>query len=85
MILQVFSVFDSKTQAFLSPFQLQTLPEALRAIGDCCNNPEHAFGKHPEDYTLFQLGSWNDATGLYELHATPMSRALGVELVHPQE
>jgi len=60
----IFCVHDAKASAHLPPFFLPTAGMAVRAISDCVNDPSHAFGQHPEDYTLFQLGSFDDQTGM---------------------
>ncbi len=85
MIQKCFSVFDSKTQAYLPPFFLQTAPQALRAIGDCANNTTHEFGRHPEDYTLFELGLWDDQNSNFDLHTTPIPLAKCIEMITQQE
>lgn len=61
----MFSVYDEKSEAFLLPFFLQTKGQAIRAITDCVNDTNHTFYKHPSDYTLFELGSFDDSTGLF--------------------
>ena len=64
MVQHVFSVYDEKAEAFYPPFFLQTVGMALREIMDCVNDPKHKFGAHPADYTLFQLGVFDDSTGV---------------------
>lgn len=59
----VFSVFDVKAGAFLNPFIMPNLATAIRALTDCVTDDNHNFGKHPSDYTLFQLGTFNRETG----------------------
>ena len=73
MILKVFSIFDSKTNAFFPPICMKTVGEVERALTGHCNDPEHNFCKYAEDYTLFELGSWNDENGKYSLLPTPVS------------
>ena len=63
MLLKMFSVFDAKADAFLPPFFLHNNGLALRTFGDACNMKDHQFGKHPEDYTLFELGAFEDGSG----------------------
>ena len=81
MKLFAYTVFDSKSSAFKPPFYLSTDGEALRAFGDACNMPENPLGQHPEDYTLFKLGEYDDKTALFEPEKTPKSMGLGVEFV----
>jgi len=66
MKLKMFSVFDSKAKAYLPPFLLPETVMAVRAFGDCVMDSGHAFGKHPEDYTLFQVGSFDQNSGMVE-------------------
>jgi len=63
---KAYSIFDEKAKAFLPPFFLHNEAVAVRAFADCVNNPEHQFGKHPTDYTLFCLGGFDDTTGSFE-------------------
>lgn len=80
MILQVFTVHDQKAGAYLPPFYFTTKGQALRAFGDSVNDPQHSFAIHPEDYTLFDLGTYDDATATFNSNVTPIS--LGTALEH---
>lgn len=80
MKLKIFSVFDSKVMAFNTPFFQRSTGEALRAWSDAVNGQE-GFAKHPEDYTLFELGEFDDTDAKFELYSTPRSLGLAVEFV----
>lgn len=60
----LFTVYDSKTDAYLPLFPSKTVSSAMRSFGEAVNNPETPFNKHPADYTLFQTGSFNEDTGI---------------------
>lgn len=76
MIFKVFAIFDSKVEAYLQPFLLKSKGEAIRAITALCDDPQHNFSKYASDFTLFDLGTWDDATAKFDLLITPYS--LGV-------
>ena len=82
---KLFSVYDSAAEAYLPPFILPNVQMAQRIFGDCINSPEHQFSKHPEDYTLFELGIFDDETGKHELQRTPKSLGLGLEYVRQDD
>ena len=65
---QVFSIYDSKAQAYFPPFYLHNSQMAIRQFGDMVNDPESRVSKHPEDYTLFHLAEWDDQDSK---HKTP--------------
>jgi len=77
---QIFTIFDSKAHAYLVPFFLPENDMATRTFADCCNDLTHQFGKHPEDYTLFNIGSWNDDKAKF-LTSNPLSLGNGVEFL----
>ena len=80
----VFAVYDTKANAYLTPFFLPTVGMAVRVFSDCVNSDSHQFGAHPEDYTLFQLGIWDDATCQFEKLETKKAIHNGVELVNDE-
>jgi len=76
---QLFSVYDTKAEVYTPPFFVPTLGIATRAFSDCVNSADHQFGKHPQDYTLFKLGTFDDNTAHLELLPAPQSIGNGLE------
>lgn len=81
MIHNVYAIFDGAAQAFLPPFCLRNDNQAIRAFSDCTNSPNHQFNEHPEDYTLFLMGTFCDATGMFT-NRDPGPHSLGGGLLH---
>lgn len=79
MKTRVFSVYDSAAKCYSHPFYVPREEQALRAFTDATNSPNHEFGKHPADYTLFLLGEFDDADGTYTPHH-PAAKALATGL-----
>lgn len=80
MKIKMFSVFDSAIGAYMTPFFSQSQGAAIRSLGDAANDPSHPFHKHSLDFTLFELGEFDDNSG--EFVATPPIRIIAcVELV----
>ena len=73
---KIFTVYDEKAEAYLPPFFLNTNGEAIRAITDCVNDLNHQFGKHPSDYTLFSLGTYDPQSGTFENEKAPLGNLL---------
>lgn len=71
MILQMFAIFDSATEAYASPFFQQARGQAIRTFEDLANDPNTMICKHPADYTLFHTGTYDDQKGIVtsERHA----------------
>lgn len=84
MLLKIYTVYDSKTESYLKPFFLLSPGEALRGFIDIANDKNTAIGLHPEDYTLFELGEWEDSHATFEMHSTPISLGVALEFLKTQ-
>jgi len=78
---KMFCIFDSAAKAYLIPFFLPESGMALRVFGDCINSSDHQFGKHPADYTLFELGSFDDSVCVVSCSPSALKVVNGLELV----
>ena len=86
-MLLAFAVFDSKASAFNAPMFLATKGLALRAFSDACAVADSPLVKHSEDYSLFEIGSYDPNSGKLKSLAQPkhmVNASAVVELVRPQ-
>ena len=81
MLQSIFTVYDEKAKAHLQPFFMARQEQAIRSFTDCINSPEHTFSRHPEDYTLFIHGSWDDENAAFTLQSHPKPLGNGVEYI----
>lgn len=65
MIQYIVVVKDTALGAYLTPFFSPGLGVAVRQFGDEVANPESPLNKHPEDYILFECGSFDTDTGQF--------------------
>ena len=66
MRLNVYTIFDTASGAYMRPFFAMSDGEALRGFKDISLDADHAIGKHPEDYSLWRIGTFNDNTAKIE-------------------
>lgn len=83
MIHKVFTVWDSKVEAYLTPVCSRTKGEFLRGFAETCNNPKSTIGAYPADYHAFELGEFDDAQGTFNLHKAPLNLGCALEFVRP--
>ena len=81
MIQYVYSIYDSKAEAYLRPFFVPTKGLALRSVGDEVNNPSSNLHKYAQDYTLFEIGEYDDSTGIITMHKTHINLGMLHELI----
>lgn len=69
--LKVFSVKDTKGGMFLSPMLARSHGEAERMFKQATTDEKSLICRYPEDYDLYYLGEFDDATGKYDLKPAP--------------
>lgn len=64
---------DIKVEAFNTPFCTPSVGMAIRGFTDAVNNSnkDSDVSKHPKDFDLFQLGTYNDEDGQIEQFQQP--------------
>lgn len=62
MRYEIFSVYDNAVGVFGRPMFMRSQGEAVRVFTDEVNRAadDNMLNKHPNDYTLYSVGEWND-------------------------
>lgn len=75
----LYAVRDAKTEAYFPPFVAVTHGEAYRQFQMLATNPETLLSKFPADYALFQLGTFDDQSGVIGALPQPLQLATALE------
>ena len=64
-MLRLVCMFDKKAETFTAPIATPGIGQLARAIGESVNASEKSetFAKHPGDFQLFEVGSFDETTG----------------------
>lgn len=65
MIKVVCSVFDSKAAIFSNPFYSVNVAVASRDFAQGCKDPASALSANPEDFSLYQVATFDDDSGMF--------------------
>lgn len=79
----VVCVKDTAIDSFLMPFCVPAPGAAVRSFTDEVNRNDagNAMFKHPDDYFLYELGSFDSATGAFVSLPTPRLLVRGSDVV----
>lgn len=80
-MLKIYTVYDSKAECYLQPFYCKSKGDALRSFAEIANDKQAQIGKYPEDFTLFELGSWDESTCLFSIHKGSIALGCAIEFV----
>lgn len=80
---KIFAVYDSKAGAYLPPWTSNNAATASRRFEASLENRESDFARFPADYTLFQIGSWDEEFGVITMDGAPTN--LGTALSYTKE
>lgn len=76
MKMKFYAIFDSATGAYMRPFLMQSDGQAMRMFLDETKKDDSPIAAHPEDYSLFRVGSWDDQDASIEAQSpTCLARA----------
>ena len=76
--MKIFTVYDCKANAYLQPFFCRTRGEAIRAFSDCVNDINHNFSRHADEFTLFELGEYDEQSANIS-SSSPVSLGVAIE------
>jgi hypothetical protein len=63
MMRGLYAVYDRCSRVYDGPIPQANDDTAIRAFTQMCNNPQSTVAQSPEDFTLFKVGEFDDATG----------------------
>ena len=72
-MINVYSVFDEKVKAFGPIFEGKTDGAVIRSCTDTANDATLQFGKHPGDFVLYRIATFDDEKGQF-VNITPPER-----------
>ncbi len=75
------SIYDEKSECFGQPFFVPAIGIATRHFTDAVHNPESMMAKYPEDFTLYQIGFWNNHDSKFENLEIPKFIAKGTDYI----
>jgi len=82
MILNICTVKDRAADAYGRPMFVPSTGVAIRSFSDEINrnNADNQLYNHPDDFDLYELGSFDDNTGLFSLYEQPKLLSLGKQV-----
>lgn len=78
MILKIFAVFDSKAASYLLPFYASNLPVGQRHFARGVADRSMDIGQFPEDFSLWELGTFDTNTAVIVPLPQPINHGLGI-------
>jgi len=82
MLLVVCSIKDRAADAYGRPFYVPAVGVAIRSFQDEINRSaaDNQMNQHPDDFDLFEFGTFDDNSGLFDLHDVPKLLSLGKQV-----
>jgi len=65
MKIRIYSIYDKAAQYYNRPFYAHNDAVALRSFRALRLDYESEIHRHPEDFSLFYLGTFDDSSGLF--------------------
>jgi hypothetical protein len=72
MTLKMFCLYDLKTGIYGTPFFMSHTAQAIRAVQDLAKDFSTIVARHPADYMLYCLGTYDDQVGGFYPEQEPL-------------
>ncbi len=79
-MLKLYTFFDHAVEIYMRPFIARAHGEAIREFSNLVNHAEHPIAAHPDHYTLFFIGEFDEQRGKV-VPSVPHSLGNGVEFL----
>ncbi|AXQ65756.1 MAG: nonstructural protein [Microviridae sp.] len=77
--MEVFAVFDSKSDSFCLPFFEKSKSLGIRAfMGSVCDS-DSKLNVFPDDFSLFHLSGFDEVTGVFSSFDSPVLLMSGID------
>lgn len=85
--LIVLAVLDSAVSSFNRPFFVPARGAGIRAFTDEVSrkSPDNAMANHPSDFALYDLGTWDEESGIFESKPVPERIAQAIDFCRNEE
>jgi hypothetical protein len=84
MITKIYAVHDIKADAFGTPIFQANDEICIRSLSAVVCDTETTIGKNPEDFNLYNLGAYNNETGLISTLERPELICSAVSLIQKE-
>jgi len=80
MKTKIYTVYDSKAEAYLQPFYYASQGNAIRAFMEAAKDEKSNISKYKEDFCLFEIGEYDDSNASIKMHEVKQNLGLASEL-----
>lgn len=70
MITVMYAIYDEKSKIYNKPFSMINEAVAIRAVKDLTLDKNTEVGRHPYDFSLWELGTYDDETAHFVPYET---------------
>lgn len=83
MQINIYTVYDAKARAFMTPFFMSNDAMAERAFYDMMTDERQAWHKHKEDYALYLVGNYDDQNA--QIESDVIQLMTGASIIQPEK
>ncbi len=85
MVLKMFTIYDRKSAIHQPPAYCHSVGHAMRVFMTVFRDPKSVFFQFPEDFQIFEVGSFDDRCAKLTPIGAPRLVCAGTELLEKKE
>lgn len=83
--MKLFTIFDVRSESFSPVLGYPARGAALREFVDQTREPQSSIAKHPGDFILFEIGEFDQSTGVLSVHEERANLGSVLQYLTPEE
>lgn len=82
---KAYIIYDCKSESYSPPMLHLAVGDALRAFTQAANAQDNQIGLNPEDFSIFEIGEYDERTGIFTSYENRTHIANALDLVQSKE
>lgn len=71
MLIQVYSLYDTKSCIFTQPSFFPNDATCMRAVQQLVRSTDNQVAQYPSDFIIYHIGEWDDSVGVLASNGAP--------------
>lgn len=71
MKFKIYTIYDNASESYSKPMFLEARGVALRSVMDAIAEPNTVYNKHPEHFSMFEIGEFHNDSATFDIYASP--------------
>jgi len=80
VMTKLYTILDTKSEVYGKIIEQRNVAEFIRGFQTVVNDGKSSFSQYPEDFQAFEIGEYDEVTGIIKAYELPKSVCRAIDL-----